>query len=471
MVKKALNPSSPSPLHSDTSAMNTPRKTTTPESKEEENDELRHQEVTDAAFTEDSDICQQLLHRYGKSSAPQHRHLCATAAAARSILHTESLPLTPLFYFAAGIATVADAYQTLDSDALSALTAFLAIVLPLVPDKSIAPPKASEAVSVLVDVVERQGVAVSAASARSVVKCLGVLLGFCGLEDWNSVKLGFETILKFSIDKRPKVRKCALDCLVKVFKSFESSTIMKVASKLALSLLKDYMPLAVEISASGEMDLSKDEILSRPGYLEVVHMLTLFKYIVPYLSDKVSLKVLSQLHKLMNSHFSALTRHIFSVIEAIFDNSKDEVLIREAENIIKSLASYVSLGGKNPSDTILYAATLLKSALDKLQTGEASKWISNLPLVFGSMAGLLTSEAGTASRASDILRELIHFHIKSNFLAINNKSVDNEVKCSMESSAVQSICTIFENVLSSCGGIPNEHSLGVISVLFRKLGM
>jgi ribosomal RNA-processing protein 12 len=31
------------------------------------------------------------------------------------------------------------------------------------------------------------------------------LLGFCDLENWDSIKLGFETLLKFSIDKRPKV--------------------------------------------------------------------------------------------------------------------------------------------------------------------------------------------------------------------------------------------------------------------------
>lgn len=329
--------------------------------------------------------------------------------------------------------------------------------------------KAGDAVGVLVELVDRLGEELVTASARSLVKCLGVLLGFCDLEDWDSVKVGFGTLLKFSIDRRPKVRKCAQDCVVKVFKSFESSTVIKEASKLVLSSLKGYMPLAVEINASAVLDGSKDEI-SKPEHLEVIHMLTLLKHIVPYLSVKVSLKVLQQLHKLMNSHFTALTRHIFSVIEAIFETSKAEVVILQAENIIKPLTSYVNMGAKNPNDTILSAASLLKSALDKLQTGEVSKWIDNLPLVFDSIAGLLTSEASTASQASNTLKELINFHIRCNCLTIDNESVDDEVKHSMESSAVKSTCAIFENVLSSCGGVPNEQSLAVISALFRKLG-
>ncbi|KAI8004958.1 hypothetical protein LOK49_LG08G00579 [Camellia lanceoleosa] len=83
---------------------------------------------------------------------------------------------------------------------------------------------------------------------------------------------------------------------------------------------------------------------------------------------------------------------------------------------------------------------------------------------------LLTSEASTASQASNTLKELINFHIRRNCLTINNESVDDEVKHSMESSAVKSTCAISENVLSSCVGVPNEQSLAVIYALFCKLG-
>uniref|UniRef100_A0A5B6YH98 Putative RRP12-like protein isoform X1 n=1 Tax=Davidia involucrata TaxID=16924 RepID=A0A5B6YH98_DAVIN len=450
--------------------MKKPGRTTT-DSMEEQKQEHEEHEITETTFTDPSDICQQLLDRYAKSSAPQHRHLCATAAATRSIIQSESLPLTPLSYFAATIATIAETSKTLDSNAVSALSAFLSIVLPLVPEKAIVLSKVVDAVSVLVELVESPSEAVSTASVRAVVKCLGVLVGFGDLEDWDSVKLGFETLLKFSIDRRPKVRKCAQDCLVKVFKSFKSSAVIKEASKLVFSLLKGYMPLAVKISASGAADGSKDEVLPKAEQLEVLHLLNVLKLIVPYLSVKVSLKVLSQLHKLMSSQFSALTRHIFNIIEAIFETSRAEVIIPETDNIIKSLASYVNLGKKNPMDTVLSAATLLKSALDKLHAGELSTWISNLPLVFGSIAGLLNFGASTASQASIILKELINHHFdRRNFSTVDNLPVENEIKSSMESSAIKSTCAVYDNMLSTCAGIPNEYILAVISVLFLKLG-
>ncbi|XP_052175051.1 uncharacterized protein LOC127789963 isoform X3 [Diospyros lotus] len=343
------------------------------------------QETEDTGgFTAASDICQQLLQRYGKSSAPQHRHICATAAATRSIIESESLPLVPLSYFAAAINAI-EASQPLDTDAVSALLSFLAIVLPLVPEKSILPSKAADAMGILVGLEDR-GVEATA-TARAVVNCLGSLLGFYDLENWNSVKLGLESLLKFSTDRRPKVRKCAQDWVLKVFKLFESTTVIKEASKLVLSLLKGHMRLAVEKSALAATGLAKNVTVSKPEHLEVIHMLTLLKHIVPYLSVKVTLKVLSLLHKHMSAHFSSLTRQTLGVIEVILETAKPDIIILEAENIVKCITSYVCSGTKNPNDTILSAANLLRHTLDKLQTVGVSQWTSNVLLVFGCIAG------------------------------------------------------------------------------------
>ncbi|KAK3023516.1 hypothetical protein RJ639_044782, partial [Escallonia herrerae] len=425
----------------------------------------------DTTSTDKSDICQQLLHRYGKSAAAQHRHLVAAAAAARSILQSESLPLTPLSYFAAAIEAIVDAASTSDSAALAALSSFLAIVLPLIPEGAIAPAKAGDAAAVLVELLDRpSGPASAAASVRAVVKCLGVLLGFCDLDDWDSVKLGFETLLKFSIDKRPKVRKCAQDCILKVFKSFESSTVRKKASRLVFSLLKCFMPLAVELSASRSVDGSEKDVLSKPEHQEIVHMLNLLKQLVTYFSIEVNVDVFSELQKLISNQFSALARHIFGVIEVLFETLGGDLNLSEADNIIKVLASYVSFEG-NPVDSTLSAATLLKSCLNRLHAVEPSKCTSHLSLVLGSVAGLLTAEASAASQASDILKELIDRHVERGNLGISqSQQVDDEAVHSMEASAVKSTCSVLMNVLGKFDGIPNKHILAVISALFLKLG-
>lgn len=76
------------------------------------------------------------------------------------------------------------------------------------PPQGIAAPKASEAVGVLVGLVGKEREELAMASVRAVVKCLGVLLGFCDLQDWDSINLGFETLLNLAVDRRPKVCIC-----------------------------------------------------------------------------------------------------------------------------------------------------------------------------------------------------------------------------------------------------------------------
>lgn len=343
-------------------------------------------------------------------------------------------------------------------------------MVPLIEEKGIKDAKVKEAVAVLVEVaVEREGVGVG--SLGCVVKCLGVMiLGFCDLEEWDSVKAGFESLIKFSVDKRPKVRRSAQDCLEKVFKSFRSSSVVKEASKLVFSLFKNYMPVALTLSESRIFDESKEETLSKLEHLEVIHMLNLLKVTVPYLSVKISSKVLPELVKLLRSDFSVLTRQIFQNIEAFFVSSSDEVIGPQQENIIDSLSGYLSLGQKNPVDTVLSAATLLRTILNKLQAGGSSSWTSNGHKIFGSTAGLLTDEA-TASQASDIMKELINHYIDPKEVVINeSQSLDDSSQESEEANMIKSTCAVLENILNSCDGIPNEHLLGVISVLFKKLG-
>ncbi|KAF7819035.1 RRP12-like protein [Senna tora] len=372
------------------------------------------------SFKDGSDLCQQLMDRYANSAAPQHRHLLATAAAMRSNITAESLPLTPPAYFAAAITSLdsASASESLDPTALSALLSFMAIVLPLVPPGGIAPAKAGEAVEVMF-----------------------------------------------------KVRRCAQESLEKVFKSLQSSRVNKEASKLVLSVLKSYMPLATTLASSKTGDGSRDDTSSKPEHMEVLHVLNILKLTAPCLSAKVISKVLLEIQQLINSHFSGLTRHVLKTVEAIFEASEVENIVLETENIIVSLASYVSLGDKNPLDTVISAATLLNRALNILHAGQSSMWINNLPQVCSSVVGLLTFEANTASQASNILKDVLKRHVRSLSLAVDTDQTDHgRSQESVEGSALTSTCAVFENALSTVDGIPNEHILSAITVLFLELG-
>lgn len=180
-----------------------------------------------------------------------------------------------------------------------------------------------------------------------------------------------------------QVRKCAHDCILTVFKSFGSSSVAKKAGERIYSLIKGNIALAMKLSAPKEISGSKDE------HQEVLHSLNILKPIIPYLRVKDNEKVLAQLVELMRSQSSAFTRHIFGIIGAILDASKVEIILLEADTIIKALISYM-LSAETPADNVLFAATLAKGIIDKLHDGGMSAWVTYLPLVVSSISGNTT---------------------------------------------------------------------------------
>ncbi|KAF2542937.1 hypothetical protein F2Q68_00029912 [Brassica cretica] len=435
----------------------------------------RADETDEISFKDgDSDICQQLMDRYAKSSASQHRHLVATAAAMRSILTSESLPPSPPAYFAAAISSLDS--STEDPMAVSALLTFLSIVVPLVPDGGISAAMAREAVGVLVKPIDGEGEKkLGVASLRAGVKCIGTLLvGFCDLDDWESIRIGFGSLLKFSIDKRPKVRRCAQECLEKLFGSLLSSTVIKEASDTLYALLKEHKSVLSELSSKKIVEGSKVESALKSENAEAAHVLNVLSATVPFLSAEVSSCVFSELCKLMGSQFSPLTRQILKAIDTIFKSSEDTVVVPEIEGVITSLTGYVSLHEKNPADTVLHVSTLLKNALEKANSVEPTFCLRQLPLVCGSLAGLLTSEEDVASQASVILKDLISSYIDTdNLLTEGSLSSEDEDNLAGGDNinAARSVCTVFfESTLNSCDGIPKEHILTVTALLIEKLG-
>ncbi|XP_030526006.2 RRP12-like protein [Rhodamnia argentea] len=434
-------------------------------------DQPMERDHTEEPLRDGADICQQLMHRYAKSSAPQHRHLLATAAAMRAILDAESLPLTPFSYFGAAMSAVetTSSLETLDSTEIAALMSFLTIVLPAVPPQGVAPAKAREAVEVLAEVLAREEEKLAVSSVRSAVKCLGILLGFCELGDWNSVKLGFKTLLKFSVDKRPKVRRCAQECLEKVFKCFGSSIVVAKASKLVLSSFESCSCSADWSRTTSPDDGSKDDKLLKSQNIGFLHMLNVLISVCPYLSAKVSIQILSELNKLISPRFSALATHILKIIEALLETLAVGDTSQDIENVVISLASYVS-SKENPVDTVMTAANLLRVALNKIQSGGSSSWIKNLPVVLESLAGLLAGEADAASQASSILKDLINEQVNEKTFLMESQSSDDVSEESLETTAISRICIALESALIAHGETPNQHALSVISLLYLKLG-
>ncbi|KAI3848602.1 hypothetical protein MKX03_010312 [Papaver bracteatum] len=437
-----------------------------------------------------SDLCEELMKRYGKSGAIQHRHLCASASAMRIVLKEEGLPLTPLSYFAATISAIDDTISSFssssenssssfDSKATSSLTSFLSILLPLIPSESLPSSKANDAVTVLVSLLKIPKVAQSPATIRSVIKSLGFLIKLCDFEDWNFAKSVFEMIFEFSIDKRPKVRKCAQICVEEIYKSVQCTSAVNEASELFYStMFYQYLPDAIAIAWS-KVEITKDsELAEEFKLMESVHMLSVLKIIVLYLSNDVVSKVMSQFHKIMGSKYSLLTRHNFAILEVILESSKvEEIVVPKTEIIIFALGNYVSPKETNPADTILAACVLLKRCIDKLyaDADKRSIWVINLPLVFEPIAGVVGAGLTISGDAAGILKEVVNQHIddglKTSALDETLPSDDDKLKSTPESKALKSVCdVIFMMRLTNSDGELNENILAVISNVFLKLG-
>ncbi|XP_008809560.2 RRP12-like protein isoform X1 [Phoenix dactylifera] len=441
----------------------------------EEHEETREgeaeegEEDADLNCREGSDICQALMDRYAKSSAPQHRHLCASAAAMRSILQEEGLPLTPPAYFAAAFTAVRDSARA-DTSATAALASFLSILLPLLPAGSLPPTKAKDAAFVLAAFLRDPPSGLATGTARSLVKSLGLLVLRVDLEDWGAVELPLETLLAFAVDRRPKVRRCAQLCVEKVFRTLKNSDVVKKASKVVACMYKKYIPLAKELSSMELSDAPKSKKLPIPEHMELLHMLNVLTLLIPNLSKKIKIKIFSDAYKLLGCRFSLLTRHTLKLIDALLRHSEVKVLISESENISSALTSYVSSNEKNPVDTIFAASTLSKIVLNKLHDAQPNMWIRCLPPIFTSVAGYLGSDANTSKDAAHVLKELINLNIDRRiFLTNASQSCNFEKESSPEAAAVISISSLFSDLLSTCD-VPTEYMLAVISVLFLSLG-
>lgn len=184
-----------------------------------------------------------------------------------------------------------------------------------------------------------------------------------------------------------QVRRCAQVCVEKLVKTFQSSSVTKMASKAVLYVYNSCIVLAKEQNLF-KPDVPRNRLVSETGQMKILHLLTVLKQIIPYLSRRVNAKILADVYSHLACHFTFFTRHILSVLEALVEHCKVDVLVQQSQDIISSLTLYLSVGKKNPVGTVISASTLLRNLLRKLHDTESNMFMKNLPVVVTSIAGL-----------------------------------------------------------------------------------
>ncbi|KAI3869151.1 hypothetical protein MKW92_032118 [Papaver armeniacum] len=409
----------------------------------------------------------------------------------RKVLKKEGLRLTPLSYFAATMSAIRDRINFFSSSSSSntrkyfssptALTSFLSILLPFIPSQSLPSAKANDAVSVLVSLLKIPEVAQSPATIRSVIKSLGFLIKLCDLEHWKFAQSVFEMILEFSIDKRPKVRKCAQVCVEEIYKAVQCTNVVKEASELFGLVFDKYFPFAITIALCVPEITEDSERAEKFKLMESVHMLRVLKRIVQYLSNDVVWKVMSQIHKIVGSKFSLLTRRIFAVLEAILER-EEEIIVPEI--VIVALGRYASKKANNkPDDTVLRACVLSKRCIDKLHVDadKRSIWVASLHLVFEPIADVVCAGISVSGQAAGVLKELVDRYIDDDLkisaskaagvLKVVSTSVSEALMHVRQSRALELVCDASKTMLlTNSDGALDKNILSVISHMFLKLG-
>lgn len=184
------------------------------------------------------------------------------------------------------------------------------------------------------------------------------------------------------------MRRCAQLYVKKVFETLKSSSIIKKASKVVFSLYKKYISLLEEFCTPELLNAPASNELHKTEHLEIIHMLIVLKLIAPNLSEKVRMKIISDVYRFLRSATSLLTGHIVRVVDALMEQTEAKILIAESDDIISALTSYISSSEKNTLDTTVSGLKALSNLLNKLRDVQPTIWIGSFPVIFVSVKGL-----------------------------------------------------------------------------------
>uniref|UniRef100_A0A0E0JTU2 Uncharacterized protein n=1 Tax=Oryza punctata TaxID=4537 RepID=A0A0E0JTU2_ORYPU len=405
------------------------------------------------------DVCAALTARYGRSTAPQHRHLLASAAAIRSILVDDGLPVTPASYLPAAISAL-QAAGLADPAAASALASLLAILLPHIPSSpsSLPPASASESASALAVFLSSPDASqLPTGTVRSVVKSLGHLaLHVDAAADWDSVASSLEALLAASVDQRAKVRRCAQESVEKLFVHLKHCGCGKKVSNAAIGMFEKHI-----LSVKSLVNLNSDA--SEGKDMEAANMLSAMVVVVPYLSKKAMKTVFSEVYQLLTPCFSPLTRHVLKLMATLLEHLKAENVESDLANLIPLLLAYLHYDEKKPDDTIVAAFKLMKSCLAKL-VGRPNLWMEVLPSAFEAVSGYLILDRKCSEDIAGLLQDCIDSHIDRNIILTGSQLCDRDYESLSDAAAVKSICSSINNMLCACASPPNRES----SYVFMK---
>ncbi|KAK9815144.1 hypothetical protein WJX73_008694 [Symbiochloris irregularis] len=257
-----------------------------------------------------------------------------------------------------------------DDQVTASLCTLLATVLGRIND-SVIRRKFQACSTVLTALVERHQL--QAAIVKPALTSLSQSLAAADTSDWPSAAKAFQTLLLFSLDSRPKVRKQAQAGLARVCAAWQDTSAAAEASSAVQRMCERVLPgpeaAARAASQASGKDRGAAESAISAAVTDALHLLGTLTTLLPLLTGPPAGAILQLVQKLYFLRQPLLSRNTTAALNAACTAPQAEVHLTQ---LLSALLDNSSAWEGKDADTALSLANLLESGLSRLHDTDAS---------------------------------------------------------------------------------------------------
>ncbi|KMT03366.1 hypothetical protein BVRB_8g190570 [Beta vulgaris subsp. vulgaris] len=416
---------------------------------------------------ETDDFCAIILSKFSNSNHEQHLHLCSVIGAMSQELKDLKVPLSPVAYFGAIVASIDRLSLSSDSSSSSpnrpvdALVTLLSLIMPRI-SVGILRKKKVLLLELLVRVL-RGGNNLSSDCIAAGLNCVSSLLVIRDSLGWSDVSQFYGFLLGFVTQSDAKVRRQSHICVRDVLQSFQGSSLLAPASEGFTNVFEKLLLLA---GASKGAPAEK-------GAQEILHVLEVLKDCLPYISMKYKTCILKYYKTLLGVRKPLVTRRITDSLSVLCLHPSVEVKPEELADLLSSLAVSVPVD-ETSADGMTFTARLLDVGMRKVYNLNRQICVDKLPLVLNALQDVFESGFEEAKfAATEAMKNLIQACVDEDLIKqgvervtlishfSNNKSTP---------SSIEKICATIGSLLDNRYRREWDMSFQIVSLMFDKLG-
>ena len=275
----------------------------------------------------DVDLVGDIMRRHGSSKQPESRRVCAFLQAIVAALAQEGVEPKPTAVFAAVVLAL-EGTQKVDEgrNAVADQTAALYLLAQAMSKmaRAAVSMKATRGIAIVTDILRSRSKdeQPNAQVLKNAVGCLSDLVCCHDTKRFATVAPSFATLVKYSTDPKPKVRKRACAGLSEAFASFQGSPALLTASEQISRFVEQTVgALLALVSEGGGRGKAAQQRLQTALTL-TFHVLGALKGVIRDMDVKESLKVLGAIQQLSKLNEPLLIQHASVVVDRFFQSPK-----------------------------------------------------------------------------------------------------------------------------------------------------